>query len=209
MGDRSMHDWFLRGIQSVGAATSCTKQRKNMKTKEALHKLSQESRTDTAEMKTVPHQGWAALSMASLFEYSFGTIFSEYLIELGTSPTKISWICNLLNVSACLGSVMGATLVDEFGWRKVIFVSGLLTSLAMALSAFTTSADFLFFSYSILAEAWLDMTEKVFNPEVKIYCYTLLHKDKKIKNGGGVTLHVMGPVQCCINSRIKRDSKAK
>ncbi|MPC39063.1 Monocarboxylate transporter 13 [Portunus trituberculatus] len=93
--------------------------------------------------------------MAALYEYSFGTIFSEYLIDLRTSPMKVSWICNLFHVSACLGSVMGATLVEEFGWRKVIFASGLLSSLGMTLSAFTTSADFLFFSYSILAgENW-------------------------------------------------------
>ncbi|XP_045112283.1 monocarboxylate transporter 13-like [Portunus trituberculatus] len=90
-------------------------------------------------------------STASLYGYSFGTIFSEYLIEVRASPTKVSWIYNLFHVSACLGSVMGDTLVEEFGWRKVIFASGLLSSLGMVLSVFTTSADFLFFSYSILA----------------------------------------------------------
>ncbi|MPC38703.1 Monocarboxylate transporter 13 [Portunus trituberculatus] len=113
-----------------------------MKIKEALHKSSQELKTDTAEIKT---------STASLYGYSFGTIFSEYLIEVRASPTKVSWIYNLFHVSACLGSVMGDTLVEEFGWRKVIFASGLLSSLGMVLSVFTTSADFLFFSYSILA----------------------------------------------------------
>ena len=89
--------------------------------------------------------------MAALYGYSFGTIFSEYLMEIRTSSIKVSWIYNLFHVSACLGSVMGATLVEEFGWRNVIFASGLLASLSMTLSAFTTSADFLFFSYSILA----------------------------------------------------------
>ncbi|KAK8393074.1 hypothetical protein O3P69_013242 [Scylla paramamosain] len=89
--------------------------------------------------------------IASMYGYSFGTIFSEYLMEIRASSMKVSWIYNLFHVTACLGSVMGATLVKELGWRKVIFASGLLTTLGMALSAFTTTADFLFFSYSILA----------------------------------------------------------
>ncbi|XP_063848682.1 monocarboxylate transporter 12-like isoform X2 [Scylla paramamosain] len=57
----------------------------------------------------------------------------------------------MYHVTACLGSVMVATIVEEFGWRKVVFATGFLSSLGIALSAFTTSVDFLFFSYSILA----------------------------------------------------------
>ncbi|XP_063848678.1 uncharacterized protein LOC135093363 isoform X9 [Scylla paramamosain] len=95
--------------------------------------------------------------LAMVTALSFGTIFSKYLMETRASSTKVSWIYNMFHVSSCLGSVMGATLVEELGWRKVIFASGLLTSLGMVMSAFTTSPDLLFFSYAIVAE-WICYT---------------------------------------------------
>ena len=82
---------------------------------------------------------------------SYGTIFSEYLTQIQASSIKVSWIYNMYHVSACLGCLMVDTLVEEFGWRKVVFTASVVSSLGIALSAFTTSVDFLFFSYSLLA----------------------------------------------------------
>ena len=46
------------------------------------------------------------------------------------------------------------------------------------------------FDIIALTETWLDMSGKVFNPEVKIDGYTLFYKDRENRRGGGVALYV-------------------
>ena len=58
-------------------------------------------------------------------------------------------------------------------------------------------------------ENWLDITGKVFNPEVKIDGSALFHKDRENRRGGGVALYVRDTLQCCINSKIKTDNKTE
>ena len=65
------------------------------------------------------------------------------------------------------------------------------------------------FDIIALTETWLDMSGKVFNPEVKIDGYTLFHKDRENRRGGGVALYVRDTLQCCINSKIKIDNKTE
>ena len=65
------------------------------------------------------------------------------------------------------------------------------------------------FDIIALTETWLDMSGKVFNPEVKIDGYTLLYKDRENRRGGGVALYIRDTLQCCINGKIKTDSKTE
>ena len=65
------------------------------------------------------------------------------------------------------------------------------------------------FDIIALTETWLDMSGKVFNPEVKIDGYTLFYKDRENRRGGGVALYVRDTLQCCINSKIKTDNKTE
>ena len=65
------------------------------------------------------------------------------------------------------------------------------------------------FDIIALTETWLDMSGKVFNPEVKIDGYTLFYKDRENRRGGGVALYIRDTLQCCINGKIKTDSKTE
>ena len=65
------------------------------------------------------------------------------------------------------------------------------------------------FDIIALTETWLDMSGKVFDPEVKIDGYTLFYKDRENRRGGGVALYIRDTLQCCINSKIKTDSKTE
>ncbi len=60
-----------------------------------------------------------------------------------------------------------------------------------------------------LSENWLNMSGKANNPEVKIDGYTLFYKDRENRRGGGVALYVRDTLQCCINSKIKTNSKTE
>ena len=65
------------------------------------------------------------------------------------------------------------------------------------------------FDIIALTETWLDMSGKVFNTEVQIDGYTLFHKDRDHRKGGGVALYVRDTLQCCLNDKIKTDGKTE
>ncbi|KAK4301202.1 hypothetical protein Pmani_026623 [Petrolisthes manimaculis] len=62
----------------------------------------------------------------------------------------ITWIFNLTLLNCGLCSLFASPLVQEYGWRRVTFVSGFVLGSGMILTAFSTSAWFLFFSFSIV-----------------------------------------------------------
>ena len=65
------------------------------------------------------------------------------------------------------------------------------------------------FDIIALTETWLDMSRKVFLPEIKIDGYTLFYKDRENRRGGGVAMYVRDSLQCSVNSKIKTDNKAE
>ena len=56
-----------------------------------------------------------------------------------------------------------------------------------------------------ITETWLDTKDKHFLPEVEIDGYTLFHKDREGRKGGGVALYVRNTLHSYINNRIKTD----
>lgn len=82
---------------------------------------------------------------------NFGILFSGFLTGLGTSSTVTAWIQNLGLVLSALCCYLVDPLVEEFGWRMVSLVMGVMMAVGMSLSAFATSALDLFFTYSVLA----------------------------------------------------------
>lgn len=81
----------------------------------------------------------------------FGILFSRFLLDLGTSSTTTAWIFNL---QMAFWHVLGPfvrPLTREFGWRRSGFIGVLLVSTSIMLSAFAPSAEFLFFSFSLLS----------------------------------------------------------
>lgn len=88
--------------------------------------------------------------MATIPCVTFGIIFSRFLLELGTTSTLTAWIFNMGLMFSGIFNYFTGPLVEEFGWRRVSFMSTLALSLGFIASAFATSAWFLFFSFSII-----------------------------------------------------------
>ncbi|KAK8383378.1 hypothetical protein O3P69_019037 [Scylla paramamosain] len=66
-------------------------------------------------------------------------------------------IYNAGKVLSYLGSYLVDPLVEEFGWRRITFTLGLMNGLGLVLSAFATSATYIFFSFSLLVGVPSDM----------------------------------------------------
>ncbi|KAG0714836.1 hypothetical protein GWK47_013339 [Chionoecetes opilio] len=78
--------------------------------------------------------------------YNFGMLFSGFLLQMGTTTTFTALIYSLGLVVSCLISAVMEPLVVAFGWRRVAVALGAVYSVALVVSAFATSALFLFFS---------------------------------------------------------------
>ncbi|CAL4186914.1 unnamed protein product, partial [Meganyctiphanes norvegica] len=101
--------------------------------------------------------GWAvvaggnlALGFAAMTGPCFGILFSRPLLAMGASSTTVAWIFNVSQLLSQWSGIFGGPLVKAFGFRKTGMVVGFITALSMLLSAFATSPEFLYFSFSIL-----------------------------------------------------------
>ncbi|XP_063614899.1 monocarboxylate transporter 5-like, partial [Penaeus indicus] len=81
----------------------------------------------------------------------FGILFSRFLLDLGTSSTTTAWIFNLQMFFWHVVGPFVRPLTREFGWRRAGFFGVILVSSSIMLSAFAPSAEFLFFSFSLLS----------------------------------------------------------
>ena len=84
--------------------------------------------------------------MVGLLSYNFGMLFSGILLEMDTSTTYVAWIYSFGLIISCIVSAFLMPLVAVFGLRKVALAFGTIYSLALIMSAFSTTAEFLFFS---------------------------------------------------------------
>ncbi|XP_050739700.1 monocarboxylate transporter 13-like isoform X3 [Eriocheir sinensis] len=82
--------------------------------------------------------------------FSFGILFSGYLLSVAASATATAWVYNLflvvLNSSMSLANALG----QEFGRRTVGFACVFMCSVSAVLSAFSPSVYFLYFSFSLV-----------------------------------------------------------
>lgn len=54
-----------------------------------------------------------------------------------------------------------------------------------------------------ITESWINTTDRHFLPELEIEDYSLFHRDRAGRKGGGVALIVRDGVKCIINNSIK------
>ena len=60
-----------------------------------------------------------------------------------------------------------------------------------------------------ITETWLDTTGKHFLPEVEIVGFTLYHRDRVGRKGGGVALYVRSTLNSYVNTTVKSVSNAE
>ncbi|XP_064115063.1 monocarboxylate transporter 9-like isoform X2 [Macrobrachium nipponense] len=84
--------------------------------------------------------------------------FFYILVGFGATTATIGWI---ISIHSFLWNMVGPftmPLVTEFGWRRVASVGVLWMSISLVISAYTPSAEFLFFSFSVLNGAGCGLT---------------------------------------------------
>ncbi|XP_047488232.1 monocarboxylate transporter 9-like [Penaeus chinensis] len=103
----------------------------------------------------------------------FGILFSRFLLDLRTTSTTTAWIFSTFCFVWNLFALVCRPLTREFGWRPVALYGILSTALALVISAFAPSAEFLLFSFALLAGSGCGMVVCI------CFCIVPLYFDRR------------------------------
>ncbi|KAK3873268.1 hypothetical protein Pcinc_021717 [Petrolisthes cinctipes] len=107
-----------------------------------------------------PDGGWGWMVTVGCFMISmllpmlgpcFGILYSELLIDLGASSLSVAWIFNLFMVMWKLTTIFTSPIGKEVGVRMVAILGGLISALAIMLTAFANSVISLLLCFSVVA----------------------------------------------------------
>ncbi|XP_050298195.1 monocarboxylate transporter 14-like isoform X3 [Anthonomus grandis grandis] len=116
---------------------------------------------DDEEVKpNIPDGGWGwvvvfaslILSMvADGISFSFGLLYTEFLIEFEASKSSTSWIGSLfMAVPLLFGPIMSA-LVDKYGCRLMTIVGGIISAIGFIISSKCYSINVMYLTFGTLA----------------------------------------------------------
>ncbi|KAK3888888.1 hypothetical protein Pcinc_007078 [Petrolisthes cinctipes] len=158
------------------------------------HGIQRESAEDRAKKTMrVPDGGWGWMVAFGAFlssvlvlgqSFTFGILFSQYLLSEGVSSTTTGWIFSISLMMTHFMMVLVGPLTKEFGIRTVGYFGTTICVIAMFLSAFTPSPEFLYVTYSLLGGVGLGLVVSV--------CYTVVAPYFDKKRGRANTLLVAG-----------------
>lgn len=102
--------------------------------------------------------GWVVVG-ASFFvsliadgiSFSFGLIYTELLHNLDVSPSGLAWVGSLFLAVPLMSGPVLSNLVDKYGCRKMTMIGGFLACSGFVLASLSTSVEFLYLTFGILA----------------------------------------------------------
>ncbi|XP_070535229.1 monocarboxylate transporter 12-like [Ptychodera flava] len=125
-----------------------------------------------------PEGGWGWVIVAASFTglvisagswYSFGVLYVAFLDAFGESNTATAWINGIFNIFYALSANYGVALSKRFGHRKTVMAAGVLASVGIFTSAFTTMLHHLYITYGILTGIGHGLTYVVYIEIVSLY----------------------------------------
>nr|CAD7268274.1 unnamed protein product [Timema shepardi] len=108
----------------------------------------------------VPDGGWGWVVVASSLvismiadgiSFSFGLLYSEFLIHFDESKSKTAWIGSLFMAVPLLSGPIGSALVDKYGCRVMTIIGGIISGIGFVMSAFGESIVVMYLTFGVIA----------------------------------------------------------
>ncbi|XP_068236064.1 monocarboxylate transporter 12-like [Palaemon carinicauda] len=117
------------------------------------------SAMEKEEDDEIPDGGWGWIvafggflgeMMVNMVSPCFGILYSEFLLNLGTSAVFTSWIYNLMGFMMTMAGIFLNALVEEFGFRTTAYVGTIMIFAGILSTAFADSPWLLLVSFSLV-----------------------------------------------------------
>ncbi|XP_037035817.1 monocarboxylate transporter 14 [Bradysia coprophila] len=88
--------------------------------------------------------------IADGISFSFGLLYTEFLIYFGESSSKTSWIGSIFLAVPLLSGPIMSNLVDKYGCRKMTIIGGVLSGIGFVLASISTSIEMLYWTFGFI-----------------------------------------------------------
>lgn len=101
--------------------------------------------------------GWVvvfASVMVSLIadgiSFSFGLLYTEFLVYFGQSSSKTSWIGSIFLAVPLISGPIMSNLVDKYGCRKMTIIGGILSGTGFVFASMSDSVEMLYWTFGFI-----------------------------------------------------------
>lgn len=88
--------------------------------------------------------------IADGISFSFGLLYTEFLVYFGQSSSKTSWIGSIFLAVPLLSGPIMSNLVDKYGCRRMTIIGGLLSGTGLVLASISTSIEMLYWTFGFI-----------------------------------------------------------
>lgn len=88
--------------------------------------------------------------IADGISFSFGLLYTEFLIYFGESKSKTAWIGSIFLAVPLLSGPVMSNLVDKYGCRRMTIIGGVLSGIGFVMASFANSVVQLYWTFGVI-----------------------------------------------------------
>lgn len=88
--------------------------------------------------------------IADGISFSFGLLYTEFLVYFGESKSKTAWIGSIFLAVPLLSGPVMSNLVDKYGCQKMTVIGGVLSGVGFVLAAMANSVEQLYWTFGVI-----------------------------------------------------------
>lgn len=85
--------------------------------------------------------------IADGISFSFGLLYTEFLVYFGESKSKTAWIGSIFLAVPLLSGPVMSNLVDKYGCRRMTIIGGIMSGIGFMLAAVSNSVEMLYWTF--------------------------------------------------------------
>lgn len=88
--------------------------------------------------------------IADGISFSFGLLYTEFLVYFGESKSKTAWIGSIFLAVPLLSGPVMSNLVDKYGCRRMTIIGGVISGIGFVLSSVSNSVEMLYWTFGFV-----------------------------------------------------------